>query len=150
SSSLAGDLPAGNGNEEVGSRLAREMRRRWRGGERPAAEDFLNQHPELWQRPEAAIDLIYEEYCLRRAAGESGGEQEIVRRFRQGAGPWRLMLECDHVLPLGRDLPQFPAVGDTVGEFRLRADLGSGSRGRVFLGAHTTLADRPVVLKITP
>src|SRR5712671_6749838 len=44
----------------------------------------------------------------------------------------------------------FPAAGDFLGGFRLLAELGHGIRGRVFLAAEPALADRPVVLKITP
>jgi serine/threonine protein kinase/tetratricopeptide (TPR) repeat protein len=46
--------------------------------------------------------------------------------------------------------PRFPAVGETVGEFRLLACLGRGVRGAVFLADQPSLANRPVVLKITP
>src|SRR5262245_29601929 len=46
--------------------------------------------------------------------------------------------------------PLFPEVGDTLGDFRLLAELGRGGQGCVFLAAQHTLADRPIVLKITP
>jgi serine/threonine protein kinase len=46
--------------------------------------------------------------------------------------------------------PHFPAVGETVGEFRLLAALGRGVRGAVFLADQPSLANRPVVLKVTP
>jgi serine/threonine protein kinase/Tfp pilus assembly protein PilF len=60
------------------------------------------------------------------------------------------MLDCHRVLRSDRDEPQYPAVGDTVGEFRLLDELGRGSRGRVFVATQTALADRPVVLKFMP
>jgi serine/threonine protein kinase len=40
-------------------------------------------------------------------------------------------------------------VGETIGEFRLLACLGRGVRGAVFLADQPSLANRPVVLKIT-
>ena len=46
--------------------------------------------------------------------------------------------------------PHFPVVGDTLGDFRLIGELGRGAHGRVFLAAQAGLADRPVVLKVTP
>lgn len=49
----------------------------------------------------------------------------------------------------GHRLPPFPSVGDTVGEYRLLAALGRGVRGAVFLADQPSLANRPVVLKIT-
>src|SRR5262249_10247954 len=47
-------------------------------------------------------------------------------------------------------VPLWPALGADLGEFRLLAEIGRGSQGRVFLATQAGLADRPVVLKITP
>jgi len=44
----------------------------------------------------------------------------------------------------------WPEEGGMLGEFRLEAMLGKGARGRVFLATQPALADRPVVLKVTP
>jgi serine/threonine protein kinase/tetratricopeptide (TPR) repeat protein len=44
----------------------------------------------------------------------------------------------------------FPAVGERLGAFQLLAQLGQGARGRVFLAAQSFLADRQVVVKLTP
>jgi hypothetical protein len=141
----------GGAAEQVGPELAREMRRRWRAGERTAAEEFLSRHPELWQQPEAAVDLIYEEYCLREASGQQGVEQDLLRRFPQWAGPLRIMLDCHvRVLDADGDRPRFPTAGERIGDFLLLAELARGARGRVFLAEQTALAGRPVVLKITP
>jgi serine/threonine protein kinase/Tfp pilus assembly protein PilF len=46
--------------------------------------------------------------------------------------------------------PRFPTVGDKLGEFRLLAEMGRGARGRVYLATQPALADRRVVLKVTP
>src|SRR6185312_15080666 len=40
--------------------------------------------------------------------------------------------------------------GESLGPFRLLAELGRGVRGRVFLAAESSLGDRIVVLKVTP
>src|SRR6184192_3993174 len=53
----------------LASERAAEMIRRWRQGERPVAEEFLARHPQLWEHPEVAADLIYEELCLRQEFG---------------------------------------------------------------------------------
>src|SRR5256885_1132261 len=45
---------------------------------------------------------------------------------------------------------RFPEVGETLGEFRLAAELGRGAVGRVFLAAQPYLGERPVVVKLTP
>jgi serine/threonine protein kinase len=46
--------------------------------------------------------------------------------------------------------PIFPEVGESLGDFRLVAEIGRGGQGCVFLATQPALADRPVVLKITP
>jgi serine/threonine protein kinase/Flp pilus assembly protein TadD len=137
--------------EQLGLRLAGELRRRWQSGEQIPAEQLLVQHPELSQHPEAAIELIYEEYCQREAAGQKGVEQDLVRRFPQWASQLAVMLDCHRrVIEADLSQPRFPGVGERLGDFKLVKELARGSRGRVFLAAQTALGDRPVVLKITP
>src|SRR5438046_3188859 len=71
------------------AKLVAEMIQRWRQGERPVAEDFLAWHPELWDHPAAAAELIYEEFCLRQEHGPEVSVAEILQRFPQ----WRPQLE---------------------------------------------------------
>src|SRR5262245_29320525 len=148
--SLDGSLQNGGAIERLGCDLVHEMRRRWCSGERVLAEEFLKRYPDLSQCAEVVIDLIYEEYCQRQLADEVGVEQDIVRRFPQWAGQLRVMLDCHRVLQSDVESPEFPSVGETIAGFRLLCELGHGSCGRVFLAKQTALADRPVVLKITP
>jgi serine/threonine protein kinase/Flp pilus assembly protein TadD len=144
-------VEADGATEQLALDLAREMRRRWHAGERLPAERFLSDHPALGSQPEAAVELIYEEYCLRQSAGDDGAEQDILRRFPQWAAPLRLMLDCHRrLLESDRDRPLFPAVGERVGDFDLLAKIARGAGGRVFLATQAALADRPVVLKVVP
>jgi eukaryotic-like serine/threonine-protein kinase len=131
--------------------FAREMRQRWHEGEQPRAEEFLARRPELASVPEAAVELVYEEYCQREAAGQENIEQDLLARFPQWAGALRVMLECHrHLVESDGARPQFPQRGESVGEFRLISELARGGRGRVYLAAQTALAERTVVLKLTP
>ena len=146
---VRGSVAAGS-TVQAGSDLALEMRRRWRIGERPSADEFLASQPELMDQPEAAVELVYEEFCLREAAGDRRAEQDILRRYPQWAGPLRVMLEChQRILLPDREAPALPEAGDRVGDFTLLAALGRGLSGHVFLAMQGALADRPVVLKIT-
>ncbi|WP_439621665.1 protein kinase domain-containing protein [Gemmata sp.] len=45
--------------------------------------------------------------------------------------------------------PDFPAVGDTLDNCVLVAELGRGASGHAFLARQPALADRPLVLKVT-
>jgi len=136
--------------EPLVARLVEEMTVRWLGGDRPRAEEFLAAHPRLWQKPEAAADLIYEELCLRQQAGESVSATEYRQRFPQWQEQLDVLLRCHRLLEGTPPGPRFPAVGETLGDFHLRAELGRGGQGRVFLAAQRSLADRLVVLKCTP
>ncbi len=119
----------------------------WRRGERLAVEDVLRRSPV--QRTEAAIRLIYEEVSLRREAGEEVATAEVVGRFPQWKSEIELIFGCDRLLG-PRVAARFPEVGESLGPFRLLAELGRGASGRTFLAAQLELADRPVVLKVIP
>src|SRR5438445_7948207 len=119
------------GTDSLISKLAGEMAERWHAGERPQAEEFLSRHPELCGQSDIIVRLIYEEICLRQEIGQESASIEVVQRFPQ----WRQQLEdilC-HPSPRGPSLPHFPAVGETLGGFRMLAELGHGIRGRVYL-----------------
>src|SRR5262245_50041786 len=46
--------------------------------------------------------------------------------------------------------PLFPACGETFADCQLLVELGSAPQSRVFLATQPLLANRPVVLKLTP
>jgi serine/threonine protein kinase/Flp pilus assembly protein TadD len=135
--------------EALAAQLAGEMTHRWRQGERPLVEDFLTRHPELWEYPAAAADLIYEELCLRQEHGPEVPVEQVLRRFPQWRPQLEVLLDCQRLLGPRRAAPQFPAAGEFLGDFLLLAELGGGARGRVFLASQRSLGDRPVVLKLT-
>jgi serine/threonine protein kinase len=136
--------------EERAAELAAEMILRWRQGERPLPEEFLARHPELWQHPEAAADLIYEELCLRQEYGAEVPLDQVLGRFPQWRPQLEVLFDCQRVLGPRRVAPQFPTAGDVVGDFLLDQELGRGAHGRVFLAWQQSLGNRPVVLKLIP
>jgi serine/threonine protein kinase/tetratricopeptide (TPR) repeat protein len=132
-------------------RLVREMDSAWRRGERVAAETYLQRHPDLLDQPESAVRLVYEEVCLRQERGETVAADELARRFPRWAGELAVLLDCHRLMGSGSLAPPpYPAVGEWLADFRLVAELGRGGQGRVFLATQAALADRPVVLKVTP
>ncbi|HVC98043.1 MAG TPA: tetratricopeptide repeat protein [Pirellulales bacterium] len=124
-----------------------ELNERWALGERPRAEELLARHPELAGRPEAAVELIYEEICLRQQHTTAPTPSELFSRFPQWRAQLELLLDCHRLLEES-PAPSFPRAGETLGEFQLLTELGRGARGRVFLARQPALADRAVVLKL--
>jgi tetratricopeptide (TPR) repeat protein len=137
--------------EELAARLVEEMTTAWHQGRQPRAEEFLARHPDLFTAPAAAVQLIYEEICLREEAGQEQAAQEVAARFPQWRAELELLLDCHRLLQqpaLAR--PAFPEAGATLGDLRLVRELGRGAKGRVFLAVQPSLAGRPVVVKVTP
>jgi eukaryotic-like serine/threonine-protein kinase len=58
-----------------------EQKARWEKGERPLIEDLLARHPTLRDDAEATLDVIYQEFVIRRALGESPCPEDYLRRF---------------------------------------------------------------------
>lgn len=133
----------------LADRLIQEMRQAWESGNRRVTEDYLTEHPALAQHPGAAAELIYEEVSLRRAHGLRGGSSEVLRRFPHWAVQLRVFLELREALDAETE-PDYPAIGERIGEFELLSELGRGRRGRVFLARQSALANRLMVLKLTP
>ncbi len=142
-------LPAPD-EERLIEDLAEEMAHRWRDGERPRVEDYLELYPQLRDQPEAVLELLYEEIHLRQEQGQEIRAEELLRRFPDWQREVHALLECHHLLAQQLAGPLFPTVGETLGEFHLLAELGGGTASRVFLAAQPSLANRPVVLKLGP
>lgn len=130
--------------------LLDEFERRWRGGEQPRTEEYLKRYPKLSEQPEAVIELLYEEICQRRQAGETISEQQLAARFPQWQKQLEMLFDCQRLLGETAEVAKFPAVGERLGDFVFLAELGRGAHGRVFLAAQASLANRPVVLKLAP
>ena len=58
-----------------------EQSARWKAGENPTVEGFLARYPELSSDPEATLDLIYSEFCIRKELGHPVAHLEYFDRF---------------------------------------------------------------------
>ena len=130
------------------SQLAEAMATSWRRGENSPAESFLANCPEI--HAEDAVRLIYEEICLREESGQSVDPVEILRRFPKWRDELEILFKFHRVLLPTPPHISFPEVGQELLGFRLMEELGRGALGRVFLASQPSLADRPVVLKVSP
>ncbi len=132
----------------LAEQVAGEMSAAWSRGHRPPAEAFLARDPELDDHPAAAARVIYEEICLREDLGQGPASAELFRRFPYWSAELQMLLDC-HGLTRSDDGPELPTVGEVLGDYRLHTVLGRGRHGCVYLATQTTLADRPVALKVT-
>src|SRR5258708_20961069 len=80
--SLSRTAPHSNA-EELVAHLIEDMGRRWTAGEHPVVEEYLAHHPELRDQPEAAVQLVCEEICLREEHGLPVDPQEVRAPFPQ-------------------------------------------------------------------
>ena len=83
-----------------------------------------------------------------RAGGRSGRDPGPVPAMAGRAGDPPRLPPPDGACPGAP--PPSRTVGEVLGGFRLLAELGRGASGRIFLASQPSLADRPVVLKVTP
>jgi eukaryotic-like serine/threonine-protein kinase len=141
------DQPALDG---LASSVIEEMVEAWRDGASSPAEAWLERHPKLASKPEAAVRLIFEEICLREERGEQVASTEIFTRFPQWKHELEVLLDCHRLMESEPAAVVFPEAGAQLGELRLLRELGRGGQGRVFLATQPSLSDRPLVVKITP
>lgn len=127
----------------------RELAAQWQNGSCPPAEAYIEKLGEN-PRSEDAVRIIYEEICIRQDRGEQVSLDELETRFPQWSQELAVLLDCHRLMRSRPIAPIFPAVGETLGDFRLVSELGRGALGVVYLARQQTLSDRPVVLKLSP
>jgi serine/threonine protein kinase/Tfp pilus assembly protein PilF len=134
--------------------LVAEFKSLWAQGAGDA-RDFLSGHPELTADKSMVLDLAYEEYCLRREAGESPDADEFCRRFPAFKSSLRQLIETHRLLTASVSLAaeglpaSWPQAGESFMGFSLERELGRGTFARVFLATEPALGDRPVAVKIS-
>ena len=135
---------------EPGSHYVSLLANAWREGKIASVEQFFAEYPESAAKSEIAVRLIYEEFCLRQEAGQPVEPQEILNRFPRWKSKLEIVLDCHQLVLATHGTPEFPSLGEQLGEFRLLSELGRGAQGRVFLATQPSLSHRPVVVKIVP
>ncbi|MGQ0635854.1 MAG: serine/threonine-protein kinase [Planctomycetaceae bacterium] len=127
---------------------------RWRGRRAPRTlEEYLAEFPEL--AADLPADLVYEEFHVRRQAGDAVQAAHYLARFPAIARELERLLdwgraECSTALvgsKLAKALAQFEP-GDRIDDFDLLARLGQGAFASVFLARQNSM-QRLVALKIS-
>ena len=117
-------------------------------------ETYAAQFPELREAStgEPPVDLIYEEYHVRRAAGENVSLKEYVQRFPKSQEGLRKLLGAEGVSVSSALFPvrkiEQPKAGEKIDDFELLNELGKGAFASVFLARQVSM-QRLVALKIS-
>src|SRR5438876_1182241 len=69
-----------------------DQRQRWQRGAAAPLETYLKKYASLRQHAEGAVDLIYSEYLLREAAGETPLVDDYLLRFPEYADDLRTQI----------------------------------------------------------
>lgn len=100
------------------------------------------------------VDLLYEEYHVRRQAGETAPPLDLLKRFPEQAGELKRLLGSSSVAKSTTLVKHGPRrslnlkPGDQIDDFDLLARLGEGAFGDVFLARQRSM-QRTVALKVT-
>jgi serine/threonine protein kinase/Flp pilus assembly protein TadD len=150
----------------------------WDSGRPKRVESYLGAFPCLGEDAKGLTEIAFEEYRLRRRAGEEPSAGEYMTRLgvdlswrapRVHPSPVGQLSDLDdrRVDPgadrRGRNIPAATRAGDAdtpatidllvqdgwFADFHLAGELGRGAFGHVFLARQADLADRFVVLKVS-
>jgi hypothetical protein len=114
-------------------------------------EEYCETFPEL-ASDGLPVDLLYEEFHIRRSAGESVDPQEYRQRFPHEYASLQQLLQLNTSAGTTSLLAAAPPVdlkpGDQIDDFELLAFLGKGAFASVFLARQRSL-QRLVAVKIS-
>src|SRR5437763_11872279 len=134
-----------------------DLEQHWLRGEPRWLEHYLDRYPQLLEASASVRTLAFEEFRLRRRAGEAPSTEEYKTRF--GIDPGRAIRDDRLDLVPGPRTPPprtdrfaqvmaaLPHVGDRFLDYQLLAELGAGAFGRAFLAER---AGRRVALQVGP
>ena len=66
---------------ELSQLLRVDQRERWQAGHCKLVEEYLADYPLVTSEADATLDLIYNEYLLRKRLGHDVSAEKIIRRF---------------------------------------------------------------------
>lgn len=131
--------------------LLAERERRWRSGQPVTSEEFLEAFIPVRDDSEAAVSVIYQEYCLRREEGEKPSPGEFITRFPQYAERLLLQFQLHSAISKlaltvtqSRQAP-LRSLPFRVGRYELRKSLGRGGSSSVYKAADRRRGTKVVI-----
>ena len=126
-----------------------DLEYRWNRGLPRRIEEYLADFPEL-AASGVPCDLIFEEYQVRRCAGEAVAAEEYQKRFPDRAQELGRLLGAPPSRRAGGRVggPADVEAGQVLDDFDLLALVGEGAFARVFLARQKSL-QRLVALKVS-
>ena len=130
-----------------------DLEYRWQRRNLPKTiEEYAADFPELSGGDGLPVDLIYEEFHVRKMADDSVDSADYFRRFPEQAAQLKRLLgfESPHATTsmFSVDKVEPVEVGETIDEFDLLALLGKGAFASVFLARQKSM-QRLVALKVS-
>ncbi len=116
-------------------------------------EDYAAEYPELLVDDQLPTDLIYEEFHIRKAGGQTVEPAEYFERFPQHESRLRRLMgldapDAEESFKAARQGPVELQPGETVDDFDLLLQLGKGSFASVYLARQRSM-QRLVALKVS-
>jgi serine/threonine protein kinase len=120
---------------------------------RKPLERYLEEFPELRGPQGPPCDLVYEEFHLRRQAGEAVAPEEYYRRFPEASDRLQRVLALESMTQSTSVTQYLAPAGDLdmekqIDDFDLLAPLGRGAFASVYLARQRSLG-RMVALKVS-
>jgi serine/threonine protein kinase/Flp pilus assembly protein TadD len=138
-----------------------DLERSYDRGDLKQVEDYRQLAPALFENPERLSEVAFEEYRLRKRAGDEPSLGEYAARFAVDTSRWQVLdfrsasLHAPDAISAAEDVDNvdvvesIPIAGQSFAGFDLIEVLGRGAFGEVYLARQPDLAARDVVLKIT-
>ena len=129
-----------------------DLEHRWQRGLRKLVEDYADDVPDL--AAIVTVDLVFEEYQIRKNAGDQVSPTEIFKRFPALARELDGLFRLDPALRSTFLSGEGPAAtielspGETIDDFELLQRLGRGAFATVFLARQKSM-QRLVALKVS-
>jgi len=143
-------------NHKRARTLARQLIQDWRLQSNPSAAHALKRYPLLFRYRSIAMDLAYEEYCLRSESGEQLDTGDFCHQFPdlldslQQRIAMHLLLAEESTGLFPDDRRQWPQPGEWIMGYRVCQEIGRGCFARVYTAVEEDLGGRLVVIKVCP